>query len=108
VGGGGAAVTPKNITGTHSMSLCRSRDLRKKKTPFKGVLKTATFSGSSIFSAFIRREGICSVICIFPVSFFIIFQVTFILLSDLALYVYYKAVSLASSIALLRILQYLT
>jgi hypothetical protein len=64
----------------------------------------AAFSGSFTVSSFIRREGICSVTCTFPVSRFVIFHV-FILLSDLAISLI--MLFLASCVTLLRILQFL-
>jgi hypothetical protein len=50
------------------------------------ILKAlATVTGSFTFSLFIRRGGICSAKCIFPVSRFTMFHVVFILLSDFAI-----------------------
>jgi hypothetical protein len=44
----------------------------------------ATLSGSFTFSFFVRRDGMCSGECIFPVSCLTVFHVVFILSSDLA------------------------
>jgi hypothetical protein len=73
-----------NNDGTHSLSpSCRykfSAIVRKK------VLNTlATIPGSFTFSLFIRRDEDYSSKCILSVSFFIMFHVVFILLSDFAI-----------------------
>jgi hypothetical protein len=54
-------------------TLCKFKFLAlERKKPLK---TSANFSGAFIFSSFIKREGVCSVACIFPVSCFIIFHV---------------------------------
>jgi hypothetical protein len=65
----------------------------------------ATFFGSVNSSLFISKEGTFSMECTFPVSFFIMFEVLFILLLDFAVSMLYCCF-LASFITFFRILQY--
>jgi hypothetical protein len=45
----------------------------------------ATIAGSFNFSLFTSKEVACSILCTFPVSFFIMFHVVLILLLDIVI-----------------------